>query len=655
MQAGAALCRSAARLRARLVPGVFLAASVDLAALGLGAPALASDAAAPTGACPQTRSADGPSYLVSSIEILYQDPNPQFPPPEEMALLEVELGEAPDGFVMPRPELPSTRLRIADVAGMGLRCFYASAIRAVNQQLVFDYNRRDFHAIVVSPLPEDIERRTGRDLRPPGQTRFRLGVYAGRVKDLRTFGSGDRWGDTEEERLDLAEHRWIRDGSPIQPGTPDDLVRKDRLDAYLARINRNSNRRVDAEISPAREAGGVYLDYLVAESRPWWAYTQLEDTGTEETTERRERFGFVHTQLTGRDDVLQLDYITGDFDEVHATLGSYEFPFRKGGRLRARVLGAWSDYDASVLGFPDVFSAEQRSFGGQLIANAVQWEDLFLDLIVGARADHIRVKNDLAESHEAEDFLLGLVGARVERLTIGSNLFAEVALEHNFADIAETEAHELPLLGRIPLDQEDFSLLRWDADFSFFVEPLLNRRSWRDPSTLDTTSLAHEIAFSFQGQNGLGNRLIPQQEQVAGGFYSVRGYPEASAVGDDVETVTAEYRLHLPRLLGPSEKPVRLPVVGEFRARPQYAYTFADWDLILRAFYDWGHVDQVHRTDFERSETLRGIGLGLELRLGRHLTARCDWGRALTAVNEDLDDEVDEGNDEYHFSVTILY
>jgi len=83
-----------------------------------------------------------------------------------------------------------------------------------NQQLVFELNRRDFYAIVVTPFPEDVERRTGRDLRPAGETRLRLGVYAGRGKDLRIFASGERYPD-DAEKLDLPRHAWILEGSPI--------------------------------------------------------------------------------------------------------------------------------------------------------------------------------------------------------------------------------------------------------------------------------------------------------------------------------------------------------------------------------------------------------------------------------------------------------
>jgi len=597
---------------------------------------------------------DGAAYAISELVIQYVDPNPQFPPPEEMAQLEVEFARSSDGLVGPRVGLETLRVRIADLPQLGVQKIFASALRALNQQLVFEFNRRDFHAIVVAPSPDDIERRSGRDLRAPGNTKLRLSVYAGRVKDLRTFASGDEFA-TAEEKVDRAEHVWIREGSPIQPGTDRDLVRKDRLDEYLARINRHPSRRVDAEISPARTAGGVNLDFMVAENKPWWAYFQIENTGTSETTELRERFGFVHSSLLGRDDILQLDYITGNFDEVHAAIASYEVPFQRAGKLRARGFTSWSKYDASVLGFPNVFHGDQTTAGAQLIGTFYQHEELFLDAVGGLQYDHVNVKNDLAGSDVAEDFFLLLAGLRFDRAVPTWSTRGEVFFLHNFDDVANTDAGNLFFLGRFGTTDTDFSIMRWNFEASFFVEPLISPLSWRDPTVFTTRSLAHEVVAVVKGQNSLGNRLIPQQMQVAGGLYSVRGYTEAAAVGDDVEVASLEYRLHVPRLLKPGGKPVRLPVVGDFRSRPQYDYTVADWDLALKLFVDYAHVGYTRPDVYEEEKHLLGAGAGMELRFERYLTARLEYGVVLEEIDLSLTKTEEVGDGELHFSFTILY
>lgn len=607
---------------------------------------------------PAATKADGIAYPISELLIDYVDPNPQFPPASEIAQIEVEVGRVADGLSAPRATTPLVSFRIADLPKFGTQKIYGSAIAAINQQIVFEFNRRDFHAIVVAPMPDDIDPDTRRDVRPPGRTQLRLGVFAGRVRDLRTYATGDRVG-AQEEKVDRPEHAWIKKGSPIQPTAPNDLVRKDQLDAYLARLNRHPSRRVDAEISPAQTAGGVNLDYMVAENKPWWAYAQVEDTGTSETTDLRERFGFVHTQLTGHDDLLQLDYITGDFDEVHAAVGAYELPWKRGSGSRTRVFGSWSQYDATVFGFSNSFHGDQATGGAQAIVNVAQWRELFLDAVVGLQYDHVEVVNDLGGTKGDSAFAIGVFGGRVQRLGLISTLMGEVSILHNFGGLANTDGSDLPLLGRFDVTEEDFTLVRWDFDYSFFIAPALSPRSWRDPSILRTKSLAHEMLLSFKGQNAFGNRLIPQQEYVVGGLHTVRGYPEAAAVGDNVEVYSLEYQLHLPRLLKPGGEPVRMGAVGDFRARPQYDYTFPDWDLIGKAFLDISHVGHVEpsspSSQAEKPETLIGIGVGLELRVQRYLTARVDYGVGLKEVDLADGKVAEKGDDEVHFSVTLLY
>jgi hypothetical protein len=275
--------------------------------------------------------------------------------------------------------------------------------------------------------------------------------------------------------------------------------------------------------------------------------------------------------------------------------------------------------------------------------------------VVGLQYDQVKVTNDLGGTHATQAFAVGTFGGRVQRLGPTSTLTGEISFLHNFGGLAGTDENQLPLLGRFGVDDRNFTVLRWDFDFSFFVVPALSPRSWRDPAVLRTKSLAHELKLSFGGQNGLGSRLIPQQEFVVGGLNTVRGYPEAAAVGDDVERYGFEYQLHVPRLFAPGGEPVRVPGVGPFRARPQYEYTFADWDLIAKGFLDIAQVRQAKPTASERDQTLIGVGIGAELKIQRYLSARVDYGIALKKVELNAGKFTQSGDDQVHFSVTLLY
>jgi len=159
------------------------------------------------------------------------------------------------------------------------------------------------------------------------------------------------------------------------------------------------------------------------------------------------------------------------------------------------------------------------------------------------------------------------------------------------------------------------------------------------------------VQLSLRGQCAFGNRLIPQAEEVAGGLYTVRGYPESIVAGDSVIIGSAEYRYHIPRAFGIESEPRQL--FGQpFRYAPQYVYGRPDWDLILKAFIDAGRTINSDRLSFEHDETLVGVGIGAELQFKRNLNVRVDWGFAL----EDLKSaNVQAGDNRVHFVATILF
>ena len=80
-------------------------------------------------------------------------------------------------------------------------------------------------------------------------------------------------------------------------------------------------------IAPGLNPGEVSLDFLVAENKPWYAYFQISNTGTDSTNEIRERFGFTHNQLTNRDDILAIDWLNAGGDDVNALATRYQAPF----------------------------------------------------------------------------------------------------------------------------------------------------------------------------------------------------------------------------------------------------------------------------------------------------------------------------------------
>ncbi|MBW2414550.1 MAG: ShlB/FhaC/HecB family hemolysin secretion/activation protein [Deltaproteobacteria bacterium] len=596
----------------------------------------------------------GPVYLVGRLSLEYASEHALQPSLDDVRAADYALGLAYDGYVGPRRGAQNEWFTLHELGRDAPARVYASGLRELNQQIVRQLNLRGLIGVYVAPHEDDIDSESGHDLREPGYTSLRLVVYAGRVEGLRTFGSGYRL--SLDERLDDARHDPIREQSPVQPAGVDgraegDLLLRDEIDDYVTYLNRHPGRRVDLNLTPSRAPGGVYLDYLVAEERPWSAYAQISDTGTDATTDWRQRFGFLHNQLTGNDDILRLDYVTGNFDDVNAGFGSYELPVAGvSERSRMRFSGSWSEYHASTFGSDDDFEGRTWDAGGELITNVYQERDFFLDLIVGARWLWVE-SEQLSDFSGDENFLLPGVGFRFDRLRNTSMLWGYAKVEHNLSSLAGTSDDEddLFLLGRSEID-EDFTLMKWSGGFSFYLEPWLRPRAWANPRSPSSSTLAHEIAFTSNGQYAFGTRVIPQIEQAVGGLYSVRGYEQAVIPGDNVAQATLEYRYHWPRTFPIEPAPRRLAVVGDFRVAPQRVYGRPDWDLVLRAFFDSARVWYSDSQPGEESETLASLGFGIELLVLRNLQVRWDFGWALRDVRE-----VEKGDTEAHFTATVRY
>lgn len=436
-----------------------------------------------------------------------------------------------------------------------------------------------------------------------------------------------------------------------------DLINKPILDEYIYRLNRFPGRRVDVAISALDEqrANEILLDYLVSENRPWSVYAQLSNTGTSSTSEWRERFGFSNSQLTGNDDVLRLDFITSSFDETNALVGSYEFPIFSE-RLRGRVYGSWNEFTASDVGQAGAnFEGEGWNWGTELIWNVYQRGPFFLDLVGGIRTQYVSTTSELTNVTGRDTFFFPYAGVRMDRNTDKWSLYGSVNIETTASGVTGVDQAQIENLGR-PNPDKNFTVLQYDFGTSFFLEPLLYPNA---VSAEDGATLAHEMAFSFKGQWAFENRLIPTSQDVVGGLYTVRGYPESFVAGDSTFIASAEYRFHVPRAFGIETDPGKTPLFGQpFRFRPQQAYGQADWDFILRAFTDVGRAINSRREAVERDETLWGAGVGGELQILRNFSVRVDWGVALQNAKADNSadaDVVTVGSNRFHIVATLLF
>ncbi len=669
----------------------------------LAAPALApaADVAIdPSQASPADATADGPVYAVDHFELIYRAPHPDQPPLERILPVHVELSARETGYAAPRPGEPSQRVTIA-AGTQPLAHYHASALGRIARAVLEVLRAQGLRGVYVQPSADDVDAQSERDLREPGDTRLRLWIWIGRVEDVRTVAAGERVKDAW--RVDNPLHRRIREDSPLQPAGAEradqgDLLQGDALEAYLFRLNRHPGRHVEATLGASESGEGISLDYRVYEPRPWTVYGQISDTGTERTNLWQSRWGFIHRQVSNRDDILSFGFTNSGFNDVNGLSLSYEAPWFRRRRpawmessgnepswlawlnrskipwwgvdgLRWSVDGSWTRVDAGhvgdlagAFGARDLVLSQDWGFGGKLSYTAWQHRNLFLDVFLSGRFRGSEV--DRRELAGIGDVVIVQTeaGAKLERVNQYSTLAAQVSAERGGPVggrddyVADFEKD----LGRENADPR-WWVLRWDLGVSHYLEPLFNRAAWRDPSTADSSTLSHEISLGLRGQYGFDYRLIPQVSQVIGGLYSVRGFPQGVAVGDSVYIGSFEYRFHLPRALPIRPEPLQLPWLGDFRVAPQQVYGRPDWDLVFRAFVDAGRAVRNDRIGEELNQTLIGAGVGLEFVFGGRARARIDWARGLHQKGEcppgiscNLPNDIDP-NGEFHFLFSLMY
>jgi len=590
--------------------------------------------------------ADGPAYPVSQLLLLYDHESTTLPDIDRLrAQLDVALTPTPTGYVAPRTKAPVERVALDEIGDDGVDRLHGSALQAIARRVVEAINQRGVVGVYVQPSDLQIGPQ-GQDLRT-GTRALAMMVRVARIAEVRTIAQGDRF--EYSEGINQPGHESIRADSPVGIGG---VVRKDELDRYTYLLNRHPGRRASMALGPSRTEGGAVLDYLIHETKPWTLYGQVANDGTETTGEWRYRVGLVHNQLTGNDDILSLDYVTTGLggDETAAFVGSYEAPLFDSRRLRWRVYGLTSEFTADDVAQGTLeFTGDQWWAGGDLIWNVFQYRQLFLDVVAGAKYQHIEVNNAFAAIEGDEDFFLPHVGLTLERLTPATSTTASVDLAYNLADVAGTDEATIDNLGRLFVEEE-FAVLNWSVRQSLYLEPLLWYDRWADPSTPGST-LAHELLLRASGQYTFGDRVAPQFQSTVGGAHTVRGYEQSTTAGDTTYVVSAEYRFHLPRALAIDPDPYDTYLFGDpFRLTPQAPYGSADWDLVLKGFVDAGWTEVEDAIGAESDEQLLSVGVGTELSFKRHLTLQVDWGYVLQEARD-----VEDGDSELHFRANFLY
>lgn len=579
---------------------------------------------------------------VDRFEFSYGLQHPALPSLEELKGLTVK--STRDGNTFRAPAAGGAENLILSGLPEGSR-FDAGALRSIAQDVVRWYNKRGLYGVWVAY--ENLESSPAGvvDNRAADNRAAHLVIWASQISEVRTLARGKRI--KPQFSINSPKHRRIISRSPLRAGaTPDQpgsLFSQQVLNDYLYGLSLHPGRRVEASIASAGEPGKVVLDFLVTEARSWQIFSQFNNYGTEATGIYRARLGFQHNQLTNHDDILNIDAITTPDFKTYGAFISYRIPLWRPAKLLFRIYGSYGDFVASDSSSVVALRYVGKNWlgGFELTNRLTLWRDWQLVSALGANFNHYGIQQVISDNPlvtGTSNFLVPFLSTTLSRNFTWGSLSGGLRFDHTVGDFANLDPSTgIQALGRRAAES-NWTSARWNLNGTVYLESLFNRSN-------QTKALAHEFSVRLKGRTLLrGKRLIPHEQEPLGGALSIRGYPESIISADEFLAATLEYAYHIPRSLKPAEPGTlfRRP----FKWRPREAGQNPDWDLVLRAFYDYAYrgvnpappvanevVDPAAKLPYiDRNIGIAGAGVGIALMVKQNFSLRCDYGQALTEL-----------------------
>ena len=619
------------------------------------APAQEEVAPAPPAAPAQ---AADPGVAIDRFKFSYGLDHPALPPLDELKALTIQ--STRDGNVFRAPAASGAENLTLNAIPEGSR-FDGVVLKGIAEDVVRWYNRRGLFGVWVAYTDLETSATGLIDNRAADNRAAHLVIWASQIAEVRTLARGKRV--KPQFSINNRKHRGIISHSPLHPGEnpeqPGSLFNEDVLNAYLHGLSLHPGRRVEASIASAGQPGKVVLDYLVNESKSWQIFSQVNNYGTEATGEFRGRIGFQHNQLTNHDDIFNVDAISTPDAKTYGSFISYRIPVFRPARLLVRVYGSYGDFLANDATLENLRFAGKNWLGGIELSNQLTlWKEWQLVTVLGANYNHYGIQSIISNTPLVtgfSNFLVPFLGTTLSREAGAWAVSGGVKIDHTVGDLANKDTTTgIPALGRLGADS-DWTSARWNLNASIYLESLFNRSA-------KVAMQAHELTLRTKGRVLLrGTRLIPHEQEPMGGALSIRGYPESILSADEFIAATVEYAYHIPRTLKPGEPGNlwRWP----FKWRPQKAGQNPDWDLVVRAFFDYGYrqVSPVPSDEpvtdvplVDRNLTMAGAGVGVGLIVRQNFTLRCDYGTAFTELRDTTRPEEQQlvmakGNKQFYF------
>lgn len=380
------------------------------------------------------------------------------------------------------------------------------------------------------------------------------------------------------------------------------------VQSQLNKINRNPDIKVAPLLSPGKRLGTIDVELKVKDNLPLHGSLELSNRATHDTTDLRLNGSIRYDNLWMKDHSISLQYQVApeDTDEVKVTALSYVLPSFINDDHVLAFYGIASDSDTA---FGDGFEIQGKGtiVGMRYVMPLPPYENYIHSLNLGI------------DYKDFEDTLVGIDETPITYMPLSmtySSGIKDTSGTTQFSAVLNASFRGLVA------NKSDFDNSRIGARGNYVNLIAGVERNQTLPAGL-------EFFVKMDGQIS-DQPLISNEQYLAGGMMSVRGYKENESAGDQGVHLTTEFRV---------------PDLGGFMP-------FKDkWRITPYVFYDMATLSLKSPLPGENaSMTLKGAGGGVRGSIMEHLEFEVDWAVAL----EDSE-RIQNGDNRFYFLVKAIF
>jgi hemolysin activation/secretion protein len=433
-------------------------------------------------------------------------------------------------------------------------------VEQARQALEKIYHQQGYQTVSVS-IPEQ----------DPRRGIIRLQVSEGKVGRLRVKGA--RW---------FLPSRIRKEVPSMAEGTVPNL---DQVGKEMIALNRMADRRVTPDLRPGMEPGSVDIELTVEDTLPLHGSLELNNRYSADTTPLRLNGALSYGNLFQLGHTLGVNAQVAPENTEDALVYSAYYLARVSETMSLMVNGTKQDSDISTLGGAAV-AGKGEIVGLRAMVDLPNAEKFFHNFNFGI--DYKNFDEDIVIDDDT-------ISSPIEYYPLSANYSASWIAEKCFTELNTSLNLHLRGMGS---DTSDYAEKRFNAsgNFIYLRGDLAHTRDIKGGA---------QLFGKIQGQVA-GQPLINSEQISGGGLGTVRGYLEATALGDNGIFGTVEYRT--PTLIGR----------GDTSANPADEWRF-------HAFADVGMVGIYDPLSGQKKRTgLSSVGLGSRIQVRKHYHGSVD-------------------------------